>query len=95
MTVKVIAKRRVPKGKEAVLLPLLIDLRSLAKAQPGYVSGETLRKVDDPEDYIVISTWQSVDDWKAWAANKKRVEVQDKVDALLGKKTEYGIYFYG
>jgi hypothetical protein len=27
--------------------------------------------------------------------NKRRVEVQGKVEALLGKKTEYGIYFYG
>ena len=95
MTVKIIIKRKVPQGKEAELLPLLIDLRSLATAQPGYVSGETLRNVDDPEDFLVISTWQSIDDWKAWAANQRRLEVQRKVDALLGKKTQYGIYLYG
>lgn len=95
MTVKIIIKRKVPKEKEAELLPLLIELRALATAQPGYVSGETLRNVDDPKDYIVISTWQSIDDWRTWAVNMRRVEVQDKVDALLGEKTEYGIYFYG
>jgi heme-degrading monooxygenase HmoA len=79
----------------------------LATAQPGYVSGETLRNVDDPEDFIVISTWQSIDDfivistwqsiddWKAWAANERRLAVESKVDALLGEKTEYGICFYG
>jgi heme-degrading monooxygenase HmoA len=48
-----------------------------------------------PGAYLVIGTWQSAEDWKAWQANKERAELQDKVDALLGEKTEYGTYFYG
>ena len=95
MAVKIIITRRVPKGKEAELLPLLLALRSRATVQPGYISGETLRNIDDPEEYMVISTWQSGDVWKAWAANPERAELQDKIDALLGEKTHYGIYLYG
>lgn len=95
MAVKIIIRRRVPKEKELDLLPLLIEMRSKATAQPGYISGETLRNVRDPEDYIVISTWQSEDVWKAWESSKERVEIQERIDALLGEKTEYGIYFYG
>lgn len=95
MAVKIIIKRKVPTGKEAELLPLLIELRSMATAQAGYISGETLRNVDDPQDYLVISTWQSVDNWKAWAANSQRAGIQDKIDALLGAETEYAVYLYG
>jgi len=95
MAVKIIIKRKVPKGKETELLPLLLELRSLAIAQPGYISGETLRNAEDPEDYLVISTWNSMDDWKEWATREQRAEVQDKIDALLGEKTDYSIYFYG
>ncbi len=95
MAVKIIIKRRIPKGKESELLPLLIQLRSRATTQPGYISGETWSNVDDPEEYLVIGTWQSADDWIAWKANKERSELQDKIDALLGEKTEYGTYFYG
>lgn len=95
MAIKIIIKRKVPKGKEEELLPLLVKLRSLATAQPGYVSGETLRNVNDPKDYLVISTWQSIDNWNTWTANSARAEIQDEIDALLGQKTEYGIYFYG
>ncbi|MBL7203694.1 MAG: antibiotic biosynthesis monooxygenase [Desulfobacteraceae bacterium] len=95
MTVKIIIKRNVAKGRETELLPLLVELRALATDQAGYISGETLRNVDDPEDYLVISTWQAVDDWKAWKGNKERVEIQEKIDALLGQETEYGVYFYG
>ena len=95
MAIKIIIKRKVPQGKEEDLVPLLVKLRSLATAQTGYVSGETLTNVNDPEDYLVISTWQSVDHWKAWAGSKERAGIQDKIDALLGQKTEYGVYFYG
>ncbi len=59
MAVKIIIRRKVGKDKEGRLLPLLIQLRALAAAQPGYISGETLRNVDRPDDYLVISTWQS------------------------------------
>ena len=95
MPVKIIIKRKVFEGKKTELLPLLLELRSTAIAQPGYISGETWRNAEDPEDYLVISTWNSVDDWNVWATSEQRAEVQDKIDALLGEKTEYSIYFYG
>jgi quinol monooxygenase YgiN len=92
--VKTIIKRKVPKGKEAELLPLLIELRTLAIAQPGYISGETLRNLDDPEEFVVIGTWKSFDDWKACVNIKRRIELVREIDALLGTKTEYAIYQY-
>ena len=95
MAVKIMIKRKIPKGKEAQLLPLLLELRALATTQSGYISGETLRNIEDPEEFLVISTWKSADDWKAWLASKKRAEIQQKIDALLGQPTEYSIYLYG
>ncbi len=95
MAVKIIIKRNVAKEKESELLPLLIQLRSLATTQPGYISGETLRNMDNPEEYLVISTWQSQDNWNAWVLSKQRANIQEKVDALLGKKSEYETYLYG
>jgi heme-degrading monooxygenase HmoA len=95
MAIKIIIGRKVPKDKEAELLPLLIQMRALATAQPGYISGETLRNVENAEDTLVISTWQSVDNWNAWRASKQRAEIQEKIDTLLGQKTEYSIYLYG
>jgi heme-degrading monooxygenase HmoA len=95
MAVKIIIGRKVPKGKEGQLLPLLLELRSKATTQPGYISGETLRNVDDPEDFVVISTWQSADAWKAWESSRGRRELQNKIDSLLGTITSYGVYYYG
>lgn len=95
MAVKIIIRRKVSKGKEAQLLPLLVELRARAITQHGYVSGETLRNANDPEDYVVISTWKSVEDWKAWEASQRRMEIQKKIDSLLGEKITPGIYYYG
>jgi heme oxygenase (mycobilin-producing) len=95
MAVKIIIRRKIPKGKETQLLPLLLELRSKGITQSGYISGETLRNVNDPEDSVVISTWKAVESWKAWEASKERAGIQSRIDALIGGKTEYGIYFYG
>ena len=95
MAVKIIIKRKVTKDKPPELLPLLIQMRALATAQTGYISGETLRNMESSEEYLVISTWQSVDNWNMWLTNKQRSDVQEKIDSLLGEKTEYSIYLYG
>ena len=95
MAVKIIIKRKVPREKEAALVPLLLTLRSKATIQPGYISGETLRNIEDSEEFIVISTWQSVDAWRSWESGKERGEVQERIEEILEGKTEYGIYLYG
>ena len=95
MAIKVIVKRKVSKGKEAELLPLLLELRTKATSQPGYISGETLRGVDDPEDYLVIGTWQTIENWKDWESSPVRAQILEKIDALLGEKTEYSTFYYG
>jgi heme-degrading monooxygenase HmoA len=92
MTVKVIIKRKVPEEAASFLEPLLNDLRSKARQQEGYITGETLDRIDKPGHSLVISTWRSMEDWRRWFASQERFDIQNKVDSLLGKFTEYEIY---
>jgi len=94
MAIKIIIKRIVPEEKVKSLTPLLKQLRALAANQTGYISGETLKRMDNPGQYLVISTWQSAGDWDRWISSQERKGVQDKIDFLLGKKTEYEVYTY-
>jgi heme-degrading monooxygenase HmoA len=94
MTVKVVIRRVVPEGRAEDLEPLLRELRVRATAQPGYISGETLRRVDKPDEYLVISTWESTEAWKKWATSQERNEVQGRIDTLLGGKTGYAVFDY-
>ena len=95
MAVKILIKRTVPQDKAREIIPLFRQMRSLANNQPGYISGETLRSLDRSDTYLVISTWQSSDDWGKWLLSKERQGIQGKIDALLGGKTEYEIFHYG
>jgi heme-degrading monooxygenase HmoA len=94
MTVKVVIRRIVPQDRVEDLAPLLRQLRTRATHQSGYISGETLRRLDKPDEYLVISTWASTEDWNRWARSQERNEVQGKIDTVLGGKTEYGIFQY-
>lgn len=95
MAVKVLIKRRVPDDKAREMVPLFRKMRSLAMNQPGYISGETLRNMNDPEEYVVISSWQSSEEWVAWLNSSERQDIQNEVDALLGGQTKYDIFHYG
>ena len=94
MAVKIIIKRIVPLNKTEALKPLLQKLRNLAMQQPGYISGETFKRIDRPGESLVISTWQSMDDWRTWVISDERRKRQDKIDHLLGEKTKFEIYAY-
>jgi heme-degrading monooxygenase HmoA len=92
MTVKIFIKRTVEDKSTIELTMLLKRLRSLTLNQPGYISGETLKRIDKPNECMVISTWRSVEDWNSWVNNANRVKIQTEVDNLLGQETEYAIY---
>lgn len=92
MTVKIFIKRKVSRENVLELTALLKKLRSLTLSQTGYIYGETLRRVDQPDENMVISTWRSLDDWNAWISNGERIAIQEEVDRLLGEKTEYSVY---
>jgi len=94
MAVKILIKRKVAGNKTDELARLLKNLRILTMSQPGYISGETLTRIDRPGESLVISTWESADTWREWVLSKERCELQEKIDALLGEKTEYEIYEY-
>jgi heme oxygenase (mycobilin-producing) len=95
MAVKILIKRKIPKGfQDPKFNKLIRQLRALATVYQGYISGETLKRIDDPQEYMVISTWQNKDAWNAWRTGRERAEIQEQIDALLGTPTEYEMYEY-
>ena len=92
MTVKIIIKRIVPEDKNRDLISLLKQLRNLSIQQPGYISGETLKNIENPNEVLVISTWQTSEDWYRWVQNEQRKALQSQIDTFLQANTEYGIY---
>ena len=93
MPVTVMIKRKVKQGEQArKLIPMILQLRALATYQPGYISGETLRNIEHPEECLVVSHWESLADWKNWLQSKERAAINNRVEALTGDPTQYEIY---
>ncbi len=81
--VRVIVDRHIKEGKELELANLLIELRIRAMRWPGYITGETLRELDDPYHWVTISTWDDAGAWTSWVASPQRRELAAKIDPLL------------
>lgn len=95
MAIRILIRRAIPEEKAREMIPLFRRMRQLALQQKGYISGETMRNCNNPEEFLVISSWQSVDDWENWLKSGERQDIQEKIDELLGGKTRYDVFHYG
>jgi len=96
MAIKVLIKRKFPKDKnsEKELFRCIKEIRRLVPQQPGYISGEYLKSIDEKGEIATISTWFSMEDWQAWFETEGRKKIQSDIDAIPGVTTEYAVYRY-
>ena len=94
MAVQVLIKRKIVKEKIKEVAKLMVELRSLARAQPGYISSESLQCIDPPgdEEYLIRSSWRSDEDWKRWLHSEEREAIQQRIDAITQEETAYKVY---
>jgi heme-degrading monooxygenase HmoA len=91
MAVRIIIDRKVKKGKEADFAKLLRRLRSKAIFSRGYITGEMLRVQNDPQNYIVISAWQSVADWEKYERVPETSKIHARIEKLMARPTKVTI----
>ena len=92
--IKIHIRRRVPEDKKEKLRVLIRQLRAKTMGKPGYIAGETLKRSDKPGESLVVTKWQSEYYWNQWRQSEERLEIQSKIDELLGEETHYEVYEY-
>ncbi len=92
--IRIHVRRDIPEDKKEDVMRLIIKLRSMSTGKPGYISGETLKRLDKSGESLVVTKWQSIHYWNQWFQSEERSEIQSKIDQLLGKETQYEIYEY-
>jgi heme-degrading monooxygenase HmoA len=95
MVAKILIKRQFKEGHTTQIVNLLNDIRSLAMSRPGYQSGETLIKSGSPNCMVVISTWNSMEEWSAWKESPERKNFEDMLEVYQKGPTEYEEYLLG
>ena len=95
MAVKIFIKRTFKDGNLQKASEMLIQARTNAMGEQGYISSETLRGCDNPNEILVVSMWEKKVDWDRYKDKTSRKELEAKFSELLDGSTEYGGYNLG
>ncbi len=95
MAVKVLIKRRIKDGNLSAASQLLTKARYIAMSQQGYISSETWSGCDDPNNVVVVSMWQRIENWNQWKNNELRSQNEAEFEALLDGPVVYEAYNLG
>ena len=83
MVIKVLIRRLIKENKIGDVVELLKNLRVGAMNQSGYISGETLINQNDSRHLMVVSIWQTVEDWNRWQESDERKANDEKLERFL------------
>ena len=90
--IRVMIERHCQPGKEKQLRDLLLELRSAGMRQPGYITGETLREADNPSVFMVISSWITLEAWKAWQTSRQRLLIEEMMEPLIKESRKVRVF---
>ena len=95
MAVKILIKRKFKDSNMQAASRFLINNRSGAMKQPGYISSETLRNLDDKDQVVVVSMWENIEAWNAWKNSETRTANEAEFKDYLIEEAEYEHYSLG
>ena len=95
MAVKILIKRKIKDGNMQAAARLMINTRSGAMKQPGYISSESMRSLDDPSQITVVSMWHNMESWETWRNSEARKEIETEFADYIVGQTEYEHYNLG
>lgn len=95
MAVKILIKRKFKNGNMRAASRFVINNRTGAMKQPGYISSETLRSLDDQDQVVVVSMWENMEDWQTWKNSETRKANETEFKDYLAGETVYEHYTLG
>ena len=95
MAVKILIKRKFKEGNLKAAARLLITNRNGAMQQPGYISSETMQRLEDPSQVTVVSMWKDIEAWDTWRNSEQRLASENEAKDYLVGEPEYEHYSLG
>ena len=95
MAIKILIKRHFKEGSTEQAFALIKNFRQDAMNRSRYISGETWTNHYDSCQIVVVSTWQTIEDWILWEESDEREMHKDKLKDILRTPAQFGIYDVG
>ncbi len=68
------------------------ELLQRAMHSHGFISGEVLHDMDDPNHRLVMATYRTISDWQKWYASPERREMMETLGPLLEREEKITVY---
>ncbi|MBC2736476.1 MAG: hypothetical protein HF981_19100 [Desulfobacteraceae bacterium] len=95
MVIKVLIKRHFKPEHLDTASKILIRARYEAMKMKGYIASETWRGLHDPSWIIVVSMWQSPEDWNQWYKSLQRRDLMVELAKIMTEGEEIEPYAMG
>jgi antibiotic biosynthesis monooxygenase (ABM) superfamily enzyme len=90
IVIKVINGYKLKQGAD--LQPVLLKLREHAMSYPGYVGSDNLVSDKDSSIVAIITTWDSLEQWRDWQESRMRAEIMKEAEPLLEEELRVSVY---
>ena len=74
------------------LEPILMRLRSHAMQYPGYVGAENLVSEENFSIVVMISTWETIENWRTWVDSRTTRDLLRQARAVVTKAARITVY---
>ncbi len=95
MAIAITVERTIAPDAHEEVTEVLKELLAIAVRQPGYISGEMIVDATNPDVFLTISRWKSVNAWAQWENELKRLKPLERMNRLLLSKPIIRIWLVG
>lgn len=84
--IRVLIERHIAESLEAAYEERSRKVLQHAVSAPGFVSGETLMDLHDPNHRFTLANWRSEADWQRWLQSEERKELMAELIPMMDRE---------
>lgn len=81
--ITIIIERHIAQDMDSTYEGFAKQIIQATVSAPGFISGESLRGLDEPSARYIVVKMKSKQDWQRWLTSKERRELVGMLSALL------------
>lgn len=90
MSVRMIVDVRVKPGSQEELTRAYHELVQTASQQPGFIDHQLCEALDDPERWLVISEWETLEASTSWDRSEEHARLLGPMRACFAQASRVG-----